>query len=123
MLFTGYYIIPSMGLVGNLPSQFPGFLPRAERVNLGLDLQGGMHLVLEVQVEKAVENATDRLMDEARRILDKQKIGISTLTRQGTSEIVLKKWPSRRIGTRPNKRWESSERWTRFPGPHRMKSA
>ena len=89
-LFTGYYIIPSVGLGGSLPSLFPGFLPRAERVNLGLDLQGGMHLVLEVQTEKAVENATDRLMDEARRILEEQKIGVSSLTRQGSAEIVLK---------------------------------
>jgi preprotein translocase subunit SecD len=70
-LFTGYYLIPSVGLMGSLPSLFPGFLPRAERMNLGLDLQGGMHLVLEVQAEKAVENSTDRLMEEARRILDK----------------------------------------------------
>jgi len=89
-LFTGYYIIPSVGLVGSLPSLFPGFLPRAERVNLGLDLQGGMHLILEVQMEKAVENAADRLMEEARRILDKEKIAVSGLTREGMAEILLK---------------------------------
>jgi preprotein translocase subunit SecD len=89
-LFAGYYIIPSLGLAGTLPSPLPGFLPRAERMNLGLDLQGGMHLVLEVQVEKAVENTTDRLMAEARRILEKQNIGVASLTREGTAEIVLK---------------------------------
>lgn len=44
-LTTGYYIIPSISAVGSLPSLFPGILPRAERVNLGLDLQGWMHLV------------------------------------------------------------------------------
>jgi preprotein translocase subunit SecD len=49
-----------------------------------------MHLVLEVQVERAVENATDRLMEEARRLLDRGKIAVSSLTRQGTDEIVLK---------------------------------
>src|SRR5574341_1360713 len=65
-LFTGYYIVPSVTSVGGLPSLFPGILPRAERLNLGLDLQGGMHLVLEVQAEKAVESATDRLMEEER---------------------------------------------------------
>ncbi len=89
-LFTGYYILPSVGLVGSLPSLFPGFLPRAERMNLGLDLQGGIHLVLEVQVEKAVENTTDRLMEEARRILEKEKLGVSSLTREGMAEILLK---------------------------------
>jgi preprotein translocase subunit SecD len=64
-LLTGYYIIPSVGLVDSLPSLFPGMLPRAEKVNLGLDLQGGMHLVLEVQAEKAVENTTERLREKS----------------------------------------------------------
>ena len=89
-LVTGYYLLPNVAPVGSLPSLFPGLLPRADRINLGLDLQGGMHLVLEVQVEKAVENATDRLTDEARRILDKEKIGVSRLTREGKAEILLR---------------------------------
>jgi preprotein translocase subunit SecD len=38
--------------------------PLGERMNLGLDLQGGMHLVLEVEAEKAVDSATDRLITE-----------------------------------------------------------
>ena len=89
-LVTGYYLLPNVAPVGSLPSLFPGLLPRADRINLGLDLQGGMHLVLEVQVEKAVENATDRLTDEARRILDKEKVGVSRLTREGKAEILLR---------------------------------
>jgi preprotein translocase subunit SecD len=89
-LVTGYYIVPSVISVGSLPSLFPGLLPRAERINLGLDLQGGMHLVLEVQAEKAVENSTDRLLEEARRLLDKEKIGVARLAREGNTEILLK---------------------------------
>ncbi len=89
-LFTGYYLVPNIAPVSSLPSLFPGVLPRADRVNLGLDLQGGMHLVLEVQAEKAVENAADRLMEEVRRILDKEKIGIASLVREGSSGILLK---------------------------------
>lgn len=89
-LVTGYYILPSLAFVGDLPSLFPGVLPRAERVNLGLDLQGGMYLVLEVQVDKAVENATDRLLEEARRLLEKEKIGIARLAREGKAEILLR---------------------------------
>ena len=88
-LLTGYYIVPSVAPVSGLPSLFPGILPRAERVNLGLDLQGGMHLVLEVQAEKAVENASERFMEEARRILEKEKIGITRLARVGEAGILL----------------------------------
>jgi preprotein translocase subunit SecD len=87
---TGYYLLPSVGLVDSLPSLFPGLLPRVERINLGLDLQGGMHLVLEVQAEKAVEAAVERLMDEARRLLEKEKIGVAALAMQGTNGFALK---------------------------------
>jgi preprotein translocase subunit SecD len=48
-----------------------------------------MHLVLEVNVEKAVEGATERLVEEVRRLLDKDRIGVSRLVRQGTAGIVL----------------------------------
>ena len=41
--------------------------PLEERIALGLDLQGGMHLVLEVQAEKAVEVSLDRISDDIRR--------------------------------------------------------
>ncbi len=89
-MLTGYYIVPSIFPTESLPSLFPGILPRAEKVNLGLDLQGGMHLVLEVQAEKAVENATERLREEIKRLLDKEKIDVAQLTREGTTGIVLK---------------------------------
>lgn len=49
--------------------------PLGQRINLGLDLQGGMHLVLEVEAEKAVENTTDRLVTELTEAL--KKAGLS----------------------------------------------
>jgi preprotein translocase subunit SecD len=90
ILFSAYYILPTLGVTASLPSPLPGFLPRAEHINLGLDLQGGMYLVLEVQVEKAVENTVDRLAAQARRLLDKENVAIASLTRVGPAEIVLK---------------------------------
>ena len=45
-----------------------------DRIHLGLDLQGGVHLVLEVHVPEAVASATDR--DAARLQDDLQKAGI-----------------------------------------------
>ena len=41
--------------------------PLKDKISLGLDLQGGMHLVLEVKVEKAVEASLERLADEIKR--------------------------------------------------------
>jgi preprotein translocase subunit SecD len=48
--------------------------PLGRRMNLGLDLQGGMHLVLEVEAEKAVESSTDRLVGEVSEGLAKLSI-------------------------------------------------
>ncbi len=45
-----------------------------KKINLGLDLQGGMHLVLEVDTEKAVESTIDRIALELRRVLKKERI-------------------------------------------------
>lgn len=42
-------------------------LPLGKKITLGLDLQGGMHLVLEVQSDKAVEISLDRVADDIRR--------------------------------------------------------
>jgi preprotein translocase subunit SecD len=48
--------------------------PLGQRINLGLDLQGGMHLVLEVEAEKAVDSTTDRLVAEVSEGLAKLAI-------------------------------------------------
>ncbi|MFQ5483555.1 MAG: protein translocase subunit SecD, partial [Nitrospinaceae bacterium] len=49
-------------------------LPLDERINLGLDLQGGMHLVLEVQTEKAVEAGLERRADDIKRALEEDGV-------------------------------------------------
>lgn len=41
----------------------PGWLPD-KRVNMGIDLQGGLHLVMGVDTEKAVQDRADRAGDE-----------------------------------------------------------
>ena len=45
-----------------------------KKINLGLDLQGGMHLVLEVMTEKAVESTIERLSYELRSSLRNKRI-------------------------------------------------
>ena len=45
-----------------------------KKINLGLDLQGGMHLILEVQTEKAVESTIERLAQDLLISLRKKQI-------------------------------------------------
>ncbi len=53
-----------------LPTIKPGLWPH-KKINLGLDLQGGMHLVLEVDSEKAVESTVERTTQEMRTLVRK----------------------------------------------------
>jgi preprotein translocase subunit SecD len=64
-----------------------GLLPPT--LNLGLDLQGGIHLVLGVDVDKALESQVERAVADIRAALEKKGIGVARAARQGTSEIVL----------------------------------
>lgn len=57
--------LPSLpGVRDSLPDWWKSSKVLGNKINLGLDLQGGMHLVYRVQTEKAVESNTQRLLQE-----------------------------------------------------------
>ena len=80
------YLVPSLG--GTLPNWWSSLLPK-DKIHLGLDLQGGMHLVLEVEADKAVESSLERIIEEMRQDLRKKKIRYLELKREGTKGIIL----------------------------------
>jgi preprotein translocase subunit SecD len=63
--------------------------PPARTINLGLDLQGGIHLVLGVDVDKAFEAQVERAGDSVRAELEKRGIGVTRVERRGTTELVI----------------------------------
>src|SRR5581483_11756644 len=63
--------------------------PPGKSINLGLDLQGGIHLVLGVDVAKAVEAQVERAGDSVRAELDKKGIGVTKIERSGPTELVI----------------------------------
>ena len=80
------YIYPS--LAPSLPSWWTKVLP-SQTINLGLDLKGGMHLVLEVQVDKAVESAVERNIEELKFALRKDQIPVNSVTRTENNRVEL----------------------------------
>jgi preprotein translocase subunit SecD len=70
-LFAIVFLVPSMGVT--LPGWWKVALP-TRGFELGLDLQGGIHMVLEVDVDKAVENSVSLLMEQMRSELRDQEI-------------------------------------------------
>jgi preprotein translocase subunit SecD len=75
-------------LVPELPAWFYKIIP-TEKVHLGLDLQGGMHLILEVQAEKAVESYMERVKNNLRDDLRDKGIPVGKLEREKSNQIVL----------------------------------
>ena len=64
------YLAPT--LTSDLPETWKKYLP-TDRIHLGLDLQGGMHLVLEVQTDKAVESTLERTVGDLKEnLMDKR---------------------------------------------------
>ena len=53
-------------------------------LSLGLDLQGGIHLVYEVEEEKAVEIAVDRLRESVEDLLAEKSIAAEGVSREGS---------------------------------------
>jgi len=63
------------------------------KVNLGLDLQGGMHLVYRVETEKALRSATERMMESLKDDSADKDIKIKQMTQTSDTsfDVVLEK--------------------------------
>jgi SecD/SecF fusion protein len=70
-----------------------GMLPLKEKINLGLDLQGGMHLLLKVDTsklpEEAKEDAPAKALEIIRNRVDEFGVKELSVYRQGSDEIVV----------------------------------
>jgi preprotein translocase subunit SecD len=64
-----------------LAENMPGWLP-SSTVNLGLDLQGGSHLLLEADTKAVINDRLDSMVDAARTEMRKQNIGYVDLAAQ-----------------------------------------
>ncbi len=61
-----------------------------QNIHLGLDLQGGTHLILEVQVDEAVIAETEQAADRLRELMKTKGIGYDEIDRTAPGEFVVK---------------------------------
>src|SRR6202521_479475 len=61
----------------------------ANRIKLGLDLQGGTHLVLQVQVNEAVSQQTDQALDHLSTQLREKNVRYEELRKLGDAQILV----------------------------------
>ena len=92
-----------LGLLYSLPNLFdprslewlPDWAPKRQIV-LGLDLQGGSHLLLEVEVETLVRERLENLVSEVRRTLRPARIGYRGLGVRGEAVVFTLVKPEQR---------------------------
>jgi len=81
--------LPSFpGLYQSLPDGVKRVLSH-RGLSLGLDLQGGIHLVLEVEEERAVEIAVDRTRKAVDDLLKDKAMPVESVSREGSTRIVI----------------------------------
>ncbi len=87
LLTAAVYVMPTVQMVVKDTKQ-PTLWPR-KKINLGLDLQGGMHLVLQVDMEKAIENTVNRTFDELRDFVRKNHIRVKGVRQISPTTIMV----------------------------------
>jgi len=63
--------------------------PPRQNINLGLDLQGGIHLVLGVEADKYVAGQTERAAEDLKGGLERKGVAVKRVAREGLSAVVV----------------------------------
>jgi preprotein translocase subunit SecD len=80
--------LPSTPLFSLMPEWWKQNLP-SKGMTLGLDLQGGIHLVLEVEAERAIEIKMDRDVSNMTELFSEKKLQVESVKRTGPTEITV----------------------------------
>lgn len=80
------YLLPTFV---KMPAGLEPYLPK-DKIALGLDLQGGMHLVIEVETEKALANSLERYASDLEEYLYNEKIPFDSVKVIGATSIEAK---------------------------------
>lgn len=93
-LFAILLLMPTV--TSQLPQWWSKVLP-AEKIHLGLDLQGGMYLLLEVEAEKAVESYVEQVKSNLADSVKEQGIPVGKLEREKDRIVVEFSGPKEKV--------------------------
>ena len=93
VLLSALFAFPNL-LTPGQRAALPGFVP-SNILNLGLDLQGGSYLMLQVDVEEVRTARVNSLIEDMRVTLGERRIAFSNLQRQTGGFIITITDPSR----------------------------
>ncbi len=92
LLFGLLFSYPNV-LTADQRAALPGWLPKSG-LNLGLDLQGGSYLLLEVDVPAMREKRLANLGEDARTVLAEARVGVLSIARDPAGVVVTLADPS-----------------------------
>src|SRR3989344_5450721 len=84
VLLSFIYLIPSFCKTESWPSWVQKIMPR-NKLQLGLDLQGGLHLVMGIDSEEVVGGKGDLLVEEIKTVLEAKVPGATVQRASGSS--------------------------------------
>jgi preprotein translocase subunit SecD len=92
ILYAAITLFAILLLLPTVTTELPNWLSKvipSEKIHLGLDLQGGMYLLLTVDEEKAVESYVEQIKNNLKDDLKDQGVPLGKLEREKTDQIVL----------------------------------
>ena len=93
-VFIVFVILFSIYLLIGWPT-FPASVAQmkdnfSHQIKLGLDLQGGTHLIIQVQVQDAIAQETDQMVDRLNKQLRDKKIPFDEIRRVDDTHILVR---------------------------------
>jgi len=120
-LFIAAVIIACfVGLVGmpDKPTSWAGIKSNfANNIKLGLDLQGGTHLILQVQVQEAVSQETDQMLERVMTQLREKNIKYEELRKLNDTQILVHNIAPEQAGAVSNLVKDQFPDWQVAPAP------
>ena len=89
----------------------------ANRIKLGLDLQGGTHLILQVQVQEAISQETDQVLDNVTKALRDKTIRYDEVRKLSDTQILVHNLAPEQAGTARNIIADQFPDWDIAPAP------
>jgi len=121
LFIVGVVLICVVGLLG-----LPDFPPKswagvrsnfANRIKLGLDLQGGTHLILQVQVQEAISQEADQTLDHIMTLLRDKGVRYDEIRKLSDTQILVHNLASEQAGSARNLITDQFPDWDISPAP------
>jgi preprotein translocase subunit SecD len=121
LFIVGVILACVIGLVGR-----PDFPPKSwaeiksnfsNSIKLGLDLQGGTHLILQVQVQEAVSQETDQTLDHITTLLRDKSIRYDEIRKLSDTQVLVHNIASEQAGAARTLIADQFPDWDIAPAP------